>query len=62
MFAGLAQRPPDGFPHLFIETFAKAYEAKLRALVPPRRSSFGGDRDGDPIQADPDNQGAVGEP
>ena len=45
LFAGLAQRPPDGFPHLFTETFAKAYEAKLRALVPPRRSSFGGERD-----------------
>jgi type VI secretion system protein ImpI/type VI secretion system protein len=41
LFAGLAQRPPDGFPHLFIETFAKAYEAKLRALVPPRRTGFG---------------------
>jgi type VI secretion system FHA domain protein len=45
LFSGLAQRPADGFPHLFTETFAKAYEAKLRALVPPRRSSFGGDRD-----------------
>jgi len=37
MFPGLAQRPTDGFPHLFIETFAKAYEAKLKALMPPRR-------------------------
>jgi type VI secretion system protein len=45
LFSGLAQRPPDGFPHLFTETFAKAYEAKLRVLVPPRRSSFGADRD-----------------
>jgi type VI secretion system protein len=45
MFSGLAQRPADGFPHAFTETFAKAYEAKLRALVPPRRSSFGGDRE-----------------
>jgi type VI secretion system protein len=45
LFAGLAQRPADGFPHLFTETFAKAYEAKLRALIPPRRSSFGGARD-----------------
>jgi type VI secretion system FHA domain protein len=45
LFSGLAQRPADGFPHLFAETFAKAYEAKLRALVPPRRTSFGGDRD-----------------
>jgi type VI secretion system protein len=44
MFAGLVQRPADGFPHLFTETFAKAFEAKLRALVPPRRSSFGADR------------------
>jgi type VI secretion system protein len=43
MFVGLAQRPPDGFPHLFVETFAKAYEAKLRVLLPPRRTSFGGD-------------------
>src|SRR5271170_898174 len=54
MFAGLAQRPPDGFPHLFIETFAKAYEAKLRALVPPRRTSFGGDS----AQPDPDSPAA----
>src|SRR5882757_5030519 len=45
LFSGLAQRPADGFPHLFAETFAKAYEAKLRALVPPRRTTFGGDRD-----------------
>jgi len=56
MFAGLAQRPADGFPHLFTETFAKAYEAKLRALVPPRRTTFGPDR-ADP---DPENQ-AVGD-
>jgi type VI secretion system FHA domain protein len=50
MFAGLVQRPADGFPHLFTETFAKAFEAKLRALVPPRRSSFGAGRSdpGDP--------------
>jgi len=44
LFAGLSQRPADGFPHLFIETFAKAYEAKLRALVPPRRT-IGGERE-----------------
>jgi predicted component of type VI protein secretion system len=50
MFAGLVQRPADGFPHLFTETFAKAFEAKLRVLVPPRRSSFGANRgaEGDP--------------
>jgi type VI secretion system protein len=57
MFAGLAQRPADGFPHLFTETFAKAYEAKLRVLVPPRRSSFGADRD---APANP-NDHAVGD-
>jgi len=58
MYSGLAQRPPDGFPHLFVETFAKAFEARLRKLVPPRRSAFGADRN-DP--AEPDVQ-AVGEP
>lgn len=51
MFPGLAQRPADGFPHLFIESFAKAYEAKLRTLVPPRRSAFGADRN-DPTTED----------
>ena len=44
MFAGLAQRPADGFPHLFNEAFARAYEARVRTLVPPRRGAFGGDR------------------
>ena len=58
MFAGLAQRPADGFPHVFTETFAKAYEAKVRALVPPPRTSFGADR---AEGTDPDSQ-AVGEP
>jgi type VI secretion system protein len=58
MFTGLAQRPADGFPHLFAETFAKAYEAKLRSLVPPRRSGIGLDR-GEPV--DP-NDHAVGDP
>jgi type VI secretion system protein len=57
MFAGLAQRPADGFPHLFTEAFAKAYEAKLRVLVPPRRGSFGADRD-DEIDS---NDQAVGD-
>jgi type VI secretion system protein len=40
MFAGLAQRAPEGFPHVFTEAFAKAYEAKLRALAPPKRGAF----------------------
>jgi type VI secretion system protein len=44
MYAGLAQRPADGFPHVFTEAFAKAYEAKLRSLIPPRRNTFGADR------------------
>jgi type VI secretion system protein len=51
MFPGLAQRPEDGFPHIFTETFAKAYDAKLRTLVPPRRTTFGADRN-DPIEPD----------
>jgi len=58
MFSGLVQRPADGFPHLFTEAFAKAYEAKLRTLVPPRRSAFGADRN-EPIE--PDGR-AVGDP
>jgi type VI secretion system protein len=45
MFAGLAQRPADGFPHVFIEAFGKTFETRLRALVPPKRTAFGGDRD-----------------
>lgn len=44
MFPGLVHRPADGFPHLFTEAFVKAYEAKLRTLIPPRRSAFGADR------------------
>ena len=54
MYAGLAQRPADGFPHIYTEAFAKAFEAKLRTLVPPRRTAFGADR------ADPGDQ-AVGD-
>jgi type VI secretion system FHA domain protein len=60
MFAGLVQRPADGFPHVFTETFAKAYEAKVRVLVPPRRS-LGAGRETDPAQpADPSDH-AVGD-
>src|SRR3984893_14864165 len=44
MFAGLVQRPPDGFPHLFTETFATASQAQLALLVPPRLGGFGADR------------------
>jgi len=53
MFAGLTQRPPDGFPHVYTEAFAKAYEAKLRASLPARRSPFAGDPDpaGAPLAA-----------
>jgi type VI secretion system protein len=57
MYAGVAQRPEDGFPHLYTEAFAKAFEAKLRTLVPPRRSGIGADRGDD---AGPGDQ-AVGE-
>ena len=45
LFPGLVHRPADGFPHLFNEAFAKAFEARLRTLVPPRRSAFGADRE-----------------
>jgi type VI secretion system FHA domain protein len=57
LFPGLAQRPADGFPHLFTETFVKAYEARLRALIPPKRSAFGADRD----EPDKPNSHAVGD-
>jgi type VI secretion system FHA domain protein len=58
LFAGLAQRPADGFPHVFTETFTKAYETRMRALIPPKRSAFGADRD------EPNNSSshAVGDP
>jgi type VI secretion system protein ImpI/type VI secretion system protein len=46
MYAGLTQRPPDGFPHAYTEAFTKAYEAKLRKVLPPRRSAFGGEERG----------------
>ena len=45
LFNTLAQRPADGFPHLFVETFARAYEEKFASLAPVKRSAFGGDRD-----------------
>jgi type VI secretion system FHA domain protein len=49
MYVGLTQRPADGFPHAYTETFTKAYEAKLRAALPPRRNAFGGaDEHGSP--------------
>jgi len=57
MFTGLAQRPPEGFPHVFTEAFVKAYEAKLRTLVPPRRTAFA-DRG---ESRDPPDDSAVGE-
>lgn len=45
MFTGLSQRSPDGFPHVYNEAFVKAFEAKLRSALPPRRNVFAGDRD-----------------
>ena len=56
MFPGLAHRPADGYPHLFTEAFGKAYAAKLRLLVPPRRPGFGAGRPA----AEPDAE-AVGD-
>jgi type VI secretion system protein ImpI/type VI secretion system protein len=60
MFSGLAHRPADGFPHVFTEAFAKAYEAKIRTLMPPRRSTFGADRADPADPAQPDDK-AVGD-
>ncbi len=47
LYPGLAQRPTDGFPHLFVEAFAKAYAAKVRTLAPPPRRSGIGTESGD---------------
>jgi len=47
MYAGLAQRPSDGFPHLYTEAFARAFEAKLGSLKPASRSGFETDRGDD---------------
>src|SRR5271170_2359234 len=58
LFAGLAQRPADGFPHLFIEAFSKAFEAKMQTLMPPRHAGFSADRQ---EPTDPNSQ-AVGDP
>jgi type VI secretion system protein ImpI/type VI secretion system protein len=58
LFTGLAQRPADGFPHVFAEAFAKAYESRMRALMPPKRSAFGADRD----EPNNPNSHAVGDP
>ncbi|HTC38867.1 MAG TPA: type VI secretion system-associated FHA domain protein TagH, partial [Steroidobacteraceae bacterium] len=58
LFTGLAQRPADGFPHVFTETFAKAYETRMRALIPPKRTAFGADRD----EPSGPNSHAVGDP
>ena len=45
LFNTLAQRPAEGFPHLFVETFARAYEERFAALAPVKRTAFGGERD-----------------
>jgi type VI secretion system protein len=60
MFSGLTQRPADGFPHVFTEAFARAYEARLRKLIPPRRSAFGADRN-ESIEPDEPEDKAVGD-
>jgi type VI secretion system protein len=48
LFASLVQAPEGGFPHLFVEAFAKAYAAKLRSLAPVRRGPFDGDEPDSP--------------
>jgi type VI secretion system protein len=51
LFAGLSQRSADGFPHVYTEAFTKAFEAKLRSALPPRRNAFAADR-GEPDDAE----------
>jgi type VI secretion system protein len=58
LYAGIAQRPAEGFPHLFTEAFAKTFESKIRTLVPPRRTAFGSSR----TDAEDSGDQAVGEP
>ncbi len=45
LFNTLAQRPEDGFPHLFVETFARAFEEKVAAAKASRRNAFGAERE-----------------
>jgi len=51
LFPALAHRPVDGFPHVFAEAFVKAYQEKLRKLIPPPRRAFGADRR-EPVKLD----------
>jgi type VI secretion system protein len=43
LYASLTQRTPDGFPHLFVDTFSRDFDAKMREFVAPRRGKFGGE-------------------
>ncbi len=43
LYASLTQRTPEGFPHLFVDTFSRDFEAKMREFVAPRRGKFGGE-------------------
>jgi type VI secretion system FHA domain protein len=43
MYATLALRTPAGFPHLFAESFARDFAARMSELAPPRRGGFGGE-------------------
>jgi len=43
LYASLTQRTPEGFPHLFVDTFSRDFEAKMREFVAPRRTKFGGE-------------------
>jgi len=45
MYNTLAQRPKDGFPHLFVETFARAFEERMAASQGGRRGVFGTERE-----------------
>ncbi len=58
LYGTLAQRPTDGFPHLFVETFARIYEERMNQARNGRRSAFGADRE--EWSAEPDPR-AIGE-
>jgi type VI secretion system protein len=43
LYASLTQRTPEGFPHLFVDTFSRDFDEKMREFVAPRRGKFGGE-------------------
>ncbi len=42
LYVGLSQRAAEGFPHLFLESFVREFDSRMRTLAPPRRTGFSG--------------------